>query len=325
MANSQKDRSTKFNELRIERLRQYEEEELEFYEDDKHILTVGLGYTPVVKGSAGWVLRPGVGQHFREIGVPLSKSQISALSDFAGEYQAGRFSSAKTRAAFEKLRTIKLSKGQAAALTLKITPEYTGVVERTLGQRKWDFLQRNMPLAAAEMATMAYQSPRNFASHGEEIADLALLSRPNPFNMPGVDGEDGSEEPEPMGREIRFRRRKQLAAKLAEAGRIDPPRYAGSIAALFEPDEHDVVQVGRDDSLNRIARNNNVDPADLAAANPEVLGEPGKLRAGATLSLFGLRRLRKLSEQNGNKQVPLPRPRPQAHAAPIPRPRPFLR
>ena len=62
--------------------------------------------------------------------------------------------------------------------------------------------------------------------------------------------------------------------KLAEAGRIDPPRYAGSIAALFGPDERDVIQVGQGDSLSRIARNNNVDPADLTAANPEVLADP---------------------------------------------------
>ena len=80
MANSRKDRSTKFSELLIERLRHYENEERRFYEDDRDILTIGVGYTPVVKGTAGWVLRPDVGKHFRDIGVPLSKSQISALS-----------------------------------------------------------------------------------------------------------------------------------------------------------------------------------------------------------------------------------------------------
>ena len=58
MANSQKDRSTEFSDMLIKRLRKYEDEELEFYEDNRDILTIGIGYTPVVKGAAGGVFRP---------------------------------------------------------------------------------------------------------------------------------------------------------------------------------------------------------------------------------------------------------------------------
>ena len=58
MANSQKDRSTEFSDMLIKRLRKYEDEELEFYEDNRDILTIGIGYTPVVKGASGGVLRP---------------------------------------------------------------------------------------------------------------------------------------------------------------------------------------------------------------------------------------------------------------------------
>ena len=58
MANSQKDRSTEFSDMLIERLRKYEKEERRFYEDNRDILTIGIGYTPVVKGAAGGVLRP---------------------------------------------------------------------------------------------------------------------------------------------------------------------------------------------------------------------------------------------------------------------------
>ena len=58
MANSQKDRSTEFSDMLIERLRKYEKEERRFYEDNRDILTIGIGYTPIVKGAAGWVLRP---------------------------------------------------------------------------------------------------------------------------------------------------------------------------------------------------------------------------------------------------------------------------
>ena len=58
MANSQKDRSTEFSDMLIERLRKYEKEERRFYEDNRDILTIGIGYTPVVKGASGGVLRP---------------------------------------------------------------------------------------------------------------------------------------------------------------------------------------------------------------------------------------------------------------------------
>lgn len=53
-------------------LRKPEGIEPTFYRRDINTLTIGTGYTPIVKGPMGWVVRPEAADDFKAIGRPLS-------------------------------------------------------------------------------------------------------------------------------------------------------------------------------------------------------------------------------------------------------------
>ncbi|MDK9723076.1 MAG: hypothetical protein OEL53_18060, partial [Rhodospirillales bacterium] len=78
--------SEQLRDTLFEKLKAHEKPEPNFYIDTKkhNNATVGVGYTPVVKGERGvWKVRPEVEADFKAAGIVLSKEHKQAFDDLA--------------------------------------------------------------------------------------------------------------------------------------------------------------------------------------------------------------------------------------------------
>lgn len=228
-----------------------------FYRDAgrNHVLTIGIGYTPIVKGEGGrWRLRKDVEENFRAAGVPLSTKHINALRAIEAQMNAATPDTATIEQAIGDLGDVHLDPEQQTALARPALDEAVRHARNALGADVFDHVRL---ARQAEFTVGAYQSPRAIAAAGP---DLATAIRKG-------DWEAVAKRWEAIGRELH-----------------DPKRYHGGAAILRDPSLKGMVTIAPGDSLSAIARSHGTTVEELIKANSH-LDDPDSIRAGDVLHL----------------------------------------
>ncbi|MCC7168402.1 MAG: LysM peptidoglycan-binding domain-containing protein [Rhodospirillales bacterium] len=229
----------------------------DFYNDQGKPITIGTGYTPIVKGPKGWVVRPDAVQDFQAIGKAFSPEQIQALNDYAAEMNkpSSQRHAKRFDEAFAKLGTISLSQTDARNLYDRVHDHYQGVAERAVGKERFDQLDDGRK---AVLIGLAYQSEAKMSEIGPKIAN-ALDKK----DWPAVADELG-----------------KVGNKLG-----DPKRYKRAALYMIDPALPGRKEIEPGDTLSTFAKRHGTTVESLIEANPELKGNPGKVRAGTPLKI----------------------------------------
>ncbi|MBF0168631.1 MAG: LysM peptidoglycan-binding domain-containing protein [Alphaproteobacteria bacterium] len=241
----------------FEQLKTHERHKDNFYPDKYKNATIGVGYTPVVKGQGGtWLVRPEAEADFKAAGVTLSDKHKRAFEvlAYAKNNPAAKDAKARQDSAMKNLADISINDDQGKALSGRLIDESIRHAEKTIGKERFDKLEDKRKTA---LAGAAYQSPANMSKIGPELGKA-------------IDAKDWT----------------KAASVLEESGKRlgDQARYKSYGTEMRDPATPGKVQAQTGDSLWSLAKQHGVSLDELRAANPN-LGKNGAIRAGDYLNL----------------------------------------
>lgn len=234
-----------------------EKNQPDFYLDRHNNATIGVGYTPVVKGEGGvWKVRPEVEADFKAAGITLSKEHKQAFDDlaYAKNNPNAKDVAARQDAAMKNLGDITIDEKNAKALSGRLIDESIRHAEKTLGKDRFDKLDEGRKTA---LAGAAYQSPANVTRIGPDLNKA-------------IDAKDWN----------------KAATVLEDSGKRlgDPKRYESYGTEMRDPATPGKIKVGDGDNLWNLSKRLGVSVDELRAANPD-LNKSGDIRAGGYLNL----------------------------------------
>jgi len=236
-------------------LRYPEDTRATFYRKDINTLTIGTGYTPIVKGPKGWVVRPEAADGFKASGKPLSADELGALRDYAAAMNkpANTRNQALADTAYAKLSGISLSKDESRQLYDQVHDRYQRVAERAVGKERFDQLDDGRK---AVLIGLAYQSEVKMSEIGPNISQA-------------LDKKDWQ----------------AVAGELRKVGTDlkDPRRYNRAALWMIDPDLPGRKEVEPGDTVSSFAKKHGTTVDELVKANPELSENPNRIRAGTPL------------------------------------------
>ena len=236
-----------------------------FYEDIGHILTIGIGYTPIVKGENGdWVLRPYYEKELKAGGVVLTAKQDIDLHIVARKMNAGDRASAGV---FNELKQVSITPKGARDLFNYLYKDYRDIARKAVGEQVYDGLS---PERKAVLFSIAYQSPATMNKIGPAITEKMLANEKDE-----KDEKDKKNKPNKMA---------QVAEIiLGAAPDFDKIRWQAMAAIFNDPTLCGKYMVKPGDTLGVIAQRCGTTVKKMMTVNG--MGNANKIRAGQVLIL----------------------------------------
>lgn len=269
--------SEQLRDKMFNKLLEQEDNKPAFYSDKHNNATIGVGYTPVVKGEGGvWKVRPEVDADFKAAGITLSKEHKQALDELAYAKNNPKAEDAALRQkdALDKLGDVALDDKQAKALSGRLIDEAIEHSEKTLGKDRFAGLDEKRQLA---IAGAAYQSPANVTKIGPDL-------------IKAVDAKDWDKAGKTM---------EDSGKRLGDAS-----RYKSYGQDMRDPAAKGKIQAKDGDNPSSLAKQHGVTLDELYAANPD-LKKNGVVRAGDYLNI-PVKADEKQIEQSGAPEQPMP-------------------